>query len=223
MVFANNAIANPTGLGLYWDDLLYDDNTLCNVSDSGAHGKMFCGAGYNVFLLTDYVRDRKVLSIERAIYMLTWRTAEFFGLHDRGLLKEGMVADIAVFNLDEIEMRVDLQDVDRAAPGKGTDAGNVDRMVAPQHHRQGACVQNGAHAGLDIGMALFGIGVNDIGVADIDDGDIRTQIGAVILMVIGAAMAEGKERGRLADRPWPEPGAGAESERRASRPAKAAR
>ena len=89
----------------FLQELLNDDNTLCNVSDAGAHGKMFCGAGYNVFLLTDYVRDRKVLSIERAIYMLTWRTAEFFGLHDRGLLKEGMVADIAVFNLDEIEMR----------------------------------------------------------------------------------------------------------------------
>jgi N-acyl-D-amino-acid deacylase len=87
------------------EKLLMDENTLCNVSDSGAHGKMFCGAGYNVALLTEYVRERKFLTIERAIYMLTWRTAEFFGLHDRGLIKEGMVADIAVFNLDEIEMR----------------------------------------------------------------------------------------------------------------------
>jgi N-acyl-D-amino-acid deacylase len=89
----------------FLQELLNDENTLCNVSDAGAHGKMFCGAGYNVFLLTDYVRDRKVLSIERAIYMLTWRTAEFFGLHDRGLIRVGMVADLAVFNLDEIEMR----------------------------------------------------------------------------------------------------------------------
>jgi N-acyl-D-amino-acid deacylase len=85
--------------------LLLDSNSLVNLSDSGAHGKMFCGAGYNVGLLTEYVRDRKVISIERAIYMLTWRLAEFFGLHDRGLIKEGMAADIVVFNLDEIEMR----------------------------------------------------------------------------------------------------------------------
>jgi N-acyl-D-aspartate/D-glutamate deacylase len=84
---------------------LLDDNSLVNLSDSGAHGKMFCGAGYNVGLLTEYVRERKVISIERAIYMLTWRLAEFFGLRDRGLIKVGMAADIVVFDLDEIEMR----------------------------------------------------------------------------------------------------------------------
>lgn len=86
-------------------EMLLDDNSLTNITDAGAHGKMFCGAGYNIVLLTDYVRDRKALSIERAIYMMTWRNAEFFGLHDRGLIREGMVADIAVFNLDEIELR----------------------------------------------------------------------------------------------------------------------
>ena len=37
--------------------------------------------------------------------MLTWRLAEFFGLHDRGLIEVGKAADITVFNLDEIEMR----------------------------------------------------------------------------------------------------------------------
>jgi len=85
--------------------LLNDSNSLANVTDAGAHGKLFCGAGYTAFLLTDYVRDRKVIPIEQAVHMLTWRLAEFFGLHDRGLIREGLAADIAVFNLDEIEMR----------------------------------------------------------------------------------------------------------------------
>lgn len=85
--------------------LLVDTNSLANVSDAGAHGKLFCGAGYNVFLLTDYVRDRKALSLEQAVHMLSWRIAEFFGLTDRGLIEVGKAADIAVFNLDEIEMR----------------------------------------------------------------------------------------------------------------------
>lgn len=85
--------------------LLEDSHSLANVSDAGAHGKLFCGAGYNVFLLTDYVRDRKVISLERGVHMLTWRLAEFFGLHDRGLIEVGKAADITVFNLDEIEMR----------------------------------------------------------------------------------------------------------------------
>lgn len=85
--------------------LLVDTHSLANVSDAGAHGKMFCGAGYAVFLLTDYVRDRKVLSLEQAVHMLTWRLADFFGLHDRGLIEVGKAADITVFNLEEIEMR----------------------------------------------------------------------------------------------------------------------
>jgi N-acyl-D-aspartate/D-glutamate deacylase len=85
--------------------LLVDTHSLANVSDAGAHGKLFCGAGYNVFLLTDYVRDRKVISIEQGVHMLTKRLADFFGLNDRGHIEVGKVADITVFNLNEIEMR----------------------------------------------------------------------------------------------------------------------
>lgn len=85
--------------------LLNDSNSLANVSDAGAHGKMFCGAGYTAWLLTDYVRDREVISIEQAVHMLTGRLADFFGLHDRGVIEVGKAADITVFNLDEIEMR----------------------------------------------------------------------------------------------------------------------
>jgi len=85
--------------------LLTDSHSLANVSDAGAHGKLFCGAGYNVFLLTEYVRDRKVISIEQGVHMLTGRLAGFFGLHDRGVIAVGKAADITVFDLDEIEMR----------------------------------------------------------------------------------------------------------------------
>lgn len=87
------------------EDLLVDTHSLANVTDAGAHGKLFCGAGYTAFLLTDYVRDRKVISIEQGVHMLTGRLAGFFGLHDRGLIREGLAADITVFDLDEIEMR----------------------------------------------------------------------------------------------------------------------
>ena len=85
--------------------LLKDPRSLANVSDAGAHGKMFCGAGDNVSLLTEYVRDGKHLTIEEGVHALTGKQAEFFGLHDRGLIRVGKAADIAVFNLDEIERR----------------------------------------------------------------------------------------------------------------------
>lgn len=78
---------------------------LGNVSDSGAHGQMFCGIGDNVLLLTKYVRDEKKLTIEEAIHILTGQIAGHFFMNDRGTIAPGKAADIAVFKLDEIECR----------------------------------------------------------------------------------------------------------------------
>jgi len=85
--------------------LLKDPRSVGNISDAGAHGKMFCGAGDNVYLLTDFVRDRQLLTIEEGIHVLTGKLTNFFGLHDRGLLRAGLLADITVFDLKEIERR----------------------------------------------------------------------------------------------------------------------
>ena len=83
-------------------------------------------------------------------------------------------------------------------------------MVAAQHYRQRAGFQDLANAELNIGVALHRVGVHDICIADIDDGDRATrQIGDVVLVVIGAAMAEGEQGGGLTDRARSEAGAGA--------------
>jgi N-acyl-D-aspartate/D-glutamate deacylase len=86
-------------------ELLKDTHSVGNISDAGAHGKMFCGAGDNIYLLTDFVRDRGVLTIEEGVHNLTGKLADFFGLNDRGRIAVGKVADITVFNLAEIERR----------------------------------------------------------------------------------------------------------------------
>jgi N-acyl-D-amino-acid deacylase len=107
-----------------------DPRSVGNLSDAGAHGKMFCGAGDNVFLLTDFVRDRKLITIEEGIHVLTGKLADFFGLRGRGLIEEGMIADVAVFNLDEIERRPEekLWDV---WDGKGGRTYRYTRAAAP--------------------------------------------------------------------------------------------
>jgi N-acyl-D-aspartate/D-glutamate deacylase len=85
--------------------LLRDPQTLTNINDSGAHLQLFCGAGQNVHLFTHYVRDTGQLSIEEAVHSLTGRSAAFLGLTDRGVLAPGKIGDLAVFALDEIELR----------------------------------------------------------------------------------------------------------------------
>jgi N-acyl-D-amino-acid deacylase len=49
-------------------------------------------------VLGRYVRDLKVLSLEEAIRKMTSFPAQRIGLNDRGVLREGMKADLAIFD-----------------------------------------------------------------------------------------------------------------------------
>ena len=50
-------------------------------------------------LLAHWVRDRGDFTIEEAIRMLTLEPARAWGFHDRGLLREGLVADCNIIDL----------------------------------------------------------------------------------------------------------------------------
>lgn len=58
--------------------------------------------GTNARILGKYVREEKVITLEEAIRRMTSLAAQKFQLKDRGLVKEGMMADIVVFNDNEI-------------------------------------------------------------------------------------------------------------------------
>ena len=56
------------------------------------------GYGTNARVLGKYVREEKIISLEEAIRRMSSLPAQKFNLKDRGLLKEGMAADIVVFD-----------------------------------------------------------------------------------------------------------------------------
>lgn len=56
------------------------------------------GYGTNARVLGKYVREQGVISLEEAVRRMTSLPAQKFGLHDRGLLREGFAADIVVFD-----------------------------------------------------------------------------------------------------------------------------
>jgi N-acyl-D-aspartate/D-glutamate deacylase len=85
--------------------LLKDPFTVGNISDAPAHGQMLCGGGENIELFTKYVNHLGALTMEEAVHVQTGKLAGHFNLNDRGELKVGKRADIAVFNVDEIETR----------------------------------------------------------------------------------------------------------------------
>ncbi len=85
--------------------LLKDPHSVGNISDAGAHGQMFCGAGDNIILLTQFVRERGELTVEQAVHIQTGKLARFFGFGDRGEIAKGKRADLTVFALPELERR----------------------------------------------------------------------------------------------------------------------
>lgn len=60
------------------------------------------GYGTNARVLQKYVREEKVLTLEEAVRRMTSLPAQKFQLKDRGLLKEGMAADIVVFDENKV-------------------------------------------------------------------------------------------------------------------------
>jgi dihydroorotase/N-acyl-D-amino-acid deacylase len=65
------------------------------LSESRSHPRAW---GTFARILGKYVRDEKLLTLEDAIRKMTSRSAARVGLHDRGILKPGMAADITVFD-----------------------------------------------------------------------------------------------------------------------------
>ena len=58
--------------------------------------------GTNARVLAKYVRDEKLVSVEEMIRRMTSLAAQKFQLKDRGLIREGMAADIVIFDLNEV-------------------------------------------------------------------------------------------------------------------------
>ena len=75
-----------------------DDRTLIGASDAGAHLDMIDTFAFSSITLQRGVRDHGVISLERAVHLMTDRIARYFGLIDRGRLVPGARADIVMFD-----------------------------------------------------------------------------------------------------------------------------
>ena len=82
--------------------LLNGKGTVVGLSDAGAHASQLCDACFSTYLLGHWVRERKAIPLERAVWMLTARPAEVFALSDRGRLAPGMAGDAVIFDPDKV-------------------------------------------------------------------------------------------------------------------------
>jgi N-acyl-D-aspartate/D-glutamate deacylase len=79
-------------------ELMKHPRSVVTFSDSGAHVSQIMDSSLQTHLLSHWVRDKQAFTLEQAVKMITCDNATQFGFHDRGLIREGMVADIAVFD-----------------------------------------------------------------------------------------------------------------------------
>jgi N-acyl-D-amino-acid deacylase len=102
----------------------------------------------NVRVLGYYVRDQKVLTLPEAVRKMTSLPAQILGLKDRGQIKEGFAADIAVFDAARVR--------------------ETNSFDAPKSYAEGVpfvlvngvvVVDKGQHTGAKPGKALRGPGL----------------------------------------------------------------
>jgi N-acyl-D-aspartate/D-glutamate deacylase len=119
-------------------EILGNRDILIGLGDGGAHVDMLCDAGYPTYLLGTWVREHQALTLEEGVRRLTSDPADFYGIQDRGRLRPGLAADIAIFDPHTVgssnrgERRYDLP-------------GGAKRMVMPSRGVRytivnGACV-----------------------------------------------------------------------------------
>ena len=87
-------------------ELMKHPRSVVTFSDSGAHVSQIMDSSLQTHLLSHWVREKQAFTLEEAVKMITCDTATQFGFHDRGLLREGMAADIVVFDADTIGARM---------------------------------------------------------------------------------------------------------------------
>ena len=95
--------------------MLRHPRTLATFSDSGAHVCQEMGSSLQTHLLSYWVRNRKMFTLEEAVRMVTFDNASAFELPDRGLLRPGYRADVVVF--DEATIKPRLPTVESDLPG----------------------------------------------------------------------------------------------------------
>ena len=79
-----------------------DDRAMLGGSDAGAHLDRMCGAPFPTRFLGDTLRGRKLVTLERAVQMMTDDPAQLFGLVDRGRVEEGYHGDLVVVDPETV-------------------------------------------------------------------------------------------------------------------------
>ena len=133
-------------------DILTHPRTVVTFSDAGAHASQISDFSLQTHFLSHWIRQRQIMSLERGIRKMTYDIATFWGMHDRGLLREGMAADLFIF--DAAKVGPDTPEVSHDFP---TGAARLTQKSVGVHFtivNGEVLIENGRHTGALPGKVL---------------------------------------------------------------------
>ena len=114
--FSNYADGNLDACG----EMLAHPDTVFGLGDGGAHVGLISDASFPTYALSHWARDRAHgrMEVGHVVEQLTSATARAVGLGDRGVVGEGMRADLNVIDFDRLRCEVPVMAYDLPAGGK---------------------------------------------------------------------------------------------------------
>ena len=134
-------------------EIFNSPHVLLGQSDAGAHvANATPGFGYSTIMLAHWVREHQIMSLEDAVKKLTFLPASLFGIHDRGLLRRGMAADVVVFDPEKIDLAEPekVADLPEGAPRYIQRAKGIPYTIV----NGSVLMKNGSHTGVYPGRVL---------------------------------------------------------------------
>ena len=135
-------------------EMMKHPRSVVTFSDSGAHVSQIMDSSLQTQVLAYWVRRRQALTLEEGVRMLSFEPASAWGLHERGLLREGLAADVIVFDPDRVapDMPEVVNDLPAGArrlrqKATGFDASIVNGQIV---------LRDGEHTGAHPGRVLRG-------------------------------------------------------------------
>ncbi len=99
-------------------EMMKHPRSVVTFSDSGAHVSQIMDSSLQTHLLSYWVREKEAMTLEEAVRQITYNTATLWGLHDRGLIRRGMAADLVIFDPETVGARMPEVVQDLPAGGK---------------------------------------------------------------------------------------------------------
>ena len=135
-------------------ELMRHPRTVTTFSDSGAHVSQLMDSSLQTHVLSHWVRAKQAFTLEQAVRMLSLVPATLWGFPDRGLIREGMAADLVIFDPDTIA--AEMPEVVDDLPAGARRLTQRTRGIAATVVNGEVLLRDGKHTGAHPGQLLRG-------------------------------------------------------------------